>query len=135
MNDEQNGCKIEFLHEGFFSNSTLNTELRIKSKEHIARLWYYAALSELRYSNFYTTPHLAGIQCLAILMLLHRNFGDYDMEYLNLGLSINAARLLHMDRLGSENSSSQVAYSPLWESQRQREVGRRLWWTLVICDW
>lgn len=135
MDDGQNASEIHFLNEGFSSESSMNNELRTNNKEQIARVWYYAALSELRRSNFYTTPHLAGIQCLAILMLLHRNFGDSNLEYLNLGLSINAARILHMDRLASEESLSQVAQKPLWETPKKRNLGRRLWWTLVICDW
>jgi Fungal specific transcription factor domain len=97
---------------------------------------YEAALQELNRSNFSSKPQLSTIQALAILGLLHRNFGEIHREYFLLGLAINVARTLGLDHLGQEANNFQAFdKSCRWKQRSERELGRRLWWTLVICDW
>jgi Fungal specific transcription factor domain len=102
----------------------------------ISHSWYETAFRELNRSQFFSKPQLSTVQALAILMILHRNFGESHREYFLLGLAVNTARTLGMDHLGQEGSNIRgMSTRPEWNNRSEREVGRRLWWTLVICDW
>ncbi|KAJ5627321.1 hypothetical protein N7528_004748 [Penicillium herquei] len=64
------------------------------------------------------------------------HFGQMEQEYLLLGLATNTARALDMHLLASEERFSQrLAMQLNWGTPENRHLGRRLWWTLVICDW
>ena len=99
----------------------------------LSHSWYDAALKELSNSNFLSTPQLSTVQTVAILTLLHRNFGESHREYFLLGLAINTARTLGLDHLNE--AGYETSNWPMLRDQPERELGRRLWWTLVICDW
>lgn len=102
----------------------------------ISHVWYEAAFTELGHSGYFSKPQLSTVQSLAILMILHRNFGESHREYFLLGLAVNVARTLGLDHLGHEGPDFQVSGNRRnWKDRRDRELGRRLWWTLVICDW
>jgi hypothetical protein len=101
----------------------------------VSHAWYEAALSELNLSDFFSKPQLSTVQTTAILMLLHRNFGEAHREYFLLGLTVNVARSLGLDHLGQEDTNFRINRSSRWTDRKDRELGRRLWWTLVICDW
>ncbi|KAF9885271.1 hypothetical protein FE257_013069 [Aspergillus nanangensis] len=107
-----------------------------ENKTGLARIWYDACLRELEMANFTGKASLRAIQAIAILTLCNLNFGEMERESLLHGLAVNAARYLGMHRLGSEGKHPrELASKPLWSCQADRELGRRLWWTLVICDW
>ncbi|KAL4891255.1 hypothetical protein BDV59DRAFT_194450 [Aspergillus ambiguus] len=107
-----------------------------ENKSHLARIWYDACLRELELAKFAGKASLRTIQAIAILTLCNLNFGEMERESLLHGLAVNAARYLGMHRLGTEGKHPQdLAAKALWSSQADRELGRRLWWTLVICDW
>lgn len=102
----------------------------------IARMWYEAAIRELEASSPLTQPSIQSVQTVAILTLAHSHFGQMEQEYLLLGMAINTARCLEMHLLGSEAQfSKRLALKEIWSTPENRQLGRRLWWTLVICDW
>ncbi len=125
---------LHYLHEGYSGHQApaCSNERLVE----VAHTWYTAALGELYRSGFYSSPQLSTLQALAILGLLHRNFGEIHREYFLLGLAINVARTLGLDHLGQEGNKVQaLSVASRWNQQTDRELGRRLWWTFVICDW
>jgi hypothetical protein len=101
----------------------------------VSHAWYETALRELNRSDFFSKPQLSTVQTIAILMLLHRNFGEAHRESFLLGLAVNVARSLGLDHLGQEDTNLRTNRSSQLTDQKDRELGRRLWWNLVICDW
>lgn len=65
------------------------------------------------------------VQTVAILLGLYKNMGDFSLHSTHLASAIRIAQTLHLDRDSYHPSSSVV----------DTEVRRRLWWTLVICEW
>lgn len=127
--------QLHFLHEGFSGRAkTLSQDARNTQK--VSWLYYETALQELDHADFLGAPSLSTVQTLALLSLVHRNFGQVEREHILLSVAISTAKALSMDCLGRESSMiDQVMTSPCWADRKSREMGRRLWWTLVICDW
>jgi hypothetical protein len=101
-----------------------------------ARQWYDHALEQLYKSRFLVDPRLETVQTIAILTLSFREYDGYEKEWMMLGVAVNAARCIKMHRLGSEKLfAPSAAARPEWSTRAGRELGRHLWWTLVICDW
>ncbi|KAI0973188.1 hypothetical protein F4678DRAFT_478361 [Xylaria arbuscula] len=102
----------------------------------ICHHWYRAAFLQLEYSDAMGKPQLHVVQVAAILTLCHSHFGQRYRDANASTLAYNAARALQMHRLGSESSyPKSLERIPEWSKESERELGRRLWWTLVICDW
>ena len=102
----------------------------------ITRLWYEAALRELETAGVLKRPSVEAIQTIAVLTLSNSNFGEHQQEFMLMGLAVNMARLLNFHRLGTEGlHATQLNSIPVFATAAQREQCRRLWWTLVICDW
>ena len=102
----------------------------------LCHTWYDLAFRQLELSNAMARPQLHLIQVTAILTLCNSHFGESFRERSLTSLAINTARELNMHRLGSESSfPHRLARMPEWNTREKRELGRRLWWTLVICDW
>lgn len=119
-----------------FEDNASQSEMNTERGRHIARMWYEAAIKELEALNPLSKADLKTVQTIAILTLAHSHFGQMEQEYLLLGLATNTARALDMHLLGSEERFSQrLALQPNWSTPENRQLGRRLWWTLVICDW
>ncbi|KAF7177665.1 hypothetical protein CNMCM7691_006026 [Aspergillus felis] len=98
--------------------------------------WYCAAFLQLEYSDAMGIPQLHVVQVAAILTLCHSHFGQRYRDINLSSLAHNTARALQMHRLGSESSyPKSLERIPEWADETGRELGRRLWWTLVICDW
>lgn len=101
-----------------------------------ATKWYRVALEHLHALDYMEKPRLSTIQTIAILTLLNASLGQNDRGLMMIGVAINMARCLLMDRLGTEDSYPKtVERIPAWHAAKGRSLGRRLWWTLVICDW
>jgi Fungal specific transcription factor domain len=133
MGKEMSG-DVHYLHEGYSGHQA--PAFATGDLVEISHTWYETAIRELGRSNFFSKPQLSTVQALAILGLLHRNFGEIHREYFLLGLAINVARTLGLDHLGQEGSTiKEPSNTSRWNERADREVGRRLWWTLVICDW
>lgn len=119
-----------------FEENASRSNIDSERGRHIARMWYEAAIKELEASNPMTNADLKTVQTVAILTLAHSHFGQMEQEYLLLGLATNTARVLDMHLLASEDRfSRRLASQPNWSTPENRQLGRRLWWTLVICDW
>ncbi|KIW05080.1 uncharacterized protein PV09_04228 [Verruconis gallopava] len=102
----------------------------------VSRMWYESALQELHRSSFLRKPTIESIQTILVLTLCNSNNGEHQQEWVLLGACINMARSLDMHRLGSEQSfSNDLSTRPVWATPANRELGRRMWWNLVICDW
>lgn len=102
----------------------------------ICHTWYDSAIRQLELSNAMARPQLCLVQVAAILTLCNSHFGENFRESNLTSQAINTARELNMHRLGTEASfPSRLRRMPEWDSRAKRELGRRLWWTLVICDW
>ena len=135
MEDEAAG-DIHYIHEAFSGQQAPAMESATNRLMDISHTWYDAAFRELNHAGFFSKPQLSTVQTLAILMILHRNFGESHREFFLLGLTVNVARTLGLDHLGQEGGNSQGFIDrPEWNDRSDRELGRRLWWTLVICDW
>jgi hypothetical protein len=134
--DEEDGVDLHYLHEGFSGRSRPTSVSNSEGMLQISHAWYNAVFQELDLANYLSKPKLGTVQTLAICTTLHRNFGQPDREYVLLGVAINVARTLGMDRLGSEATCPKHLKTRVeWATWSRRELGRRLWWTLVICDW
>lgn len=102
----------------------------------LSHYWYWAALQDLDDNDFMGRPTLSTIQAIAILTMVNSSFGQNSREWMLMSVAVNMARMLHMHRLGSEQTlSPSIAKLPQWRTVEKRNLGRRLWWTLVICDW
>lgn len=102
----------------------------------MAKVWCEAAMDELDASRPLAHPNLRTVRTFAILTLCHGSFGQMDREYLLLGTAIHTARCLNMHLLANEASCPpRLRQRPEWRTAEDRHLGRRLWWTLVVCDW
>ena len=68
---------------------------------------------------------MRSLQAIAILLALVKQMGDFDLETSFLSLEIRMAQ-----RLGMDKEPPAVSEDPV-----QQELSRRVWWTLVICEW
>ena len=133
---EEDANQVHFLHEGLSGLRGPGLLSPTEGFSPVARVWYNTSLQYLNSADFTGQPTLPNIQTLAIVTLLHRNLGESQRDYILLGLAINSARTIGMDRLGCESDATMTSVScDLWADRSTRELGRRLWWTLVICDW
>lgn len=99
-------------------------------------MWYEQTFTQLALSTGFAKPTLELVQTFAVLTLCTSNFGDYQREALLIGIAVSTAKALNMHRLGSESSyPKSLSSRPEWSTPAKRELGRRLWWTLVISDW
>ncbi|KAF3398309.1 hypothetical protein F1880_005736 [Penicillium rolfsii] len=122
---------IQLLYEILSSQPPSEVFLLGKNPARLCRAWYEAALRELELADFTRKPALSTIQTVAILNILHKNLGESSREYILHGMAVNIARLIGIDHLGTEKMKTAIA-DP---NRAQRNMQRRLWWTLVICDW
>lgn len=98
--------------------------------------WYRAACLQLEYSDAMGKPQLHVVQVAAILTLCHPHFGQRYRDINLASLARSTAYALQMHRLASESSyPKSLNRIREWADETGRELGRRLWWTLVICDW
>lgn len=101
-----------------------------------SRQWYFCAVRDFKEADFEFRASIHACQTFAILTLCNMHFDESEREWLIMGVAIQTARALKMHRLGTEASFDEtVLEKPEWATVRGRQLGRRLWWTLVICDW
>jgi hypothetical protein len=103
----------------------------------VCEKWYNCAFRQLELANFMTKPHLYTVQVAAILTLCNSHFGEIFREENLAIMAINTARALNMHQLGTESCfpKDSIEFIPEWNTREDRELGRRLWWTITICDW
>jgi len=87
--------------------------------------WYDASLFYLYEADFLRNHNLRSVQTIAILGIVFNNVGDSDLHYSLWGAAIRIAQALKMG-FDRENPD---------EDAVQQQVRRRLWWTMVLCEW
>ncbi|KAI0476604.1 hypothetical protein GGR56DRAFT_643487 [Xylariaceae sp. FL0804] len=103
--------------------------LGLPSADHyqLQRNWYGAALLFLHRADFMRTFRLQTVQAIAILGMAFVNFGDHELYVTMWACAIRIAQSLGLDR---DTFVDQGRPPGL-----RLESRRRLWWTLVICEW
>lgn len=89
------------------------------------RKWYDSAIFYLEKADYLRVPSLKTVQTIAILGIVFNNVGEFCFHANIWPVAIRIAQTLKMD-----DERSLAARPPI-----EREVCRRVWWTLVICDW
>ncbi|KAL2857315.1 hypothetical protein BJY01DRAFT_242387 [Aspergillus pseudoustus] len=99
--------------------------------------WYKCVFSQLELSNAMAMPRLSTVQVAAILTLCNSHFGETFRESNMASVAINTARALNMHWLGTESSYCKEYFDSMaeWKTREDRDLGRRLWWSLTISDW
>ncbi|OHE98579.1 hypothetical protein CORC01_06030 [Colletotrichum orchidophilum] len=93
--------------------------------ENILRQWYKAALFCLEEADYMRTSTVRPVQAIAVLGMCFHNFGDSGLYRHLWSCAIRIARNLGLDGSRATNPCSELGV----------EAQRRLWWTLVICEW
>lgn len=89
-----------------------------------ARHWYDGAILCLQKADFMRIPLLGTVQTIAILGMCYNHFGDGELGSHMWSCGIRVAQRLDLDK-SSANSSLPMSL----------HGQRRLWWTLMICEW
>lgn len=87
--------------------------------------WYDSAIYFLHQGDYLRNHDIRTVQTIAILGIVFSNVGDSKLQEVMWAGAIRIAQSLRMDDEGAN----------LYESSIMRQVRRRLWWTLVICEW
>jgi hypothetical protein len=87
--------------------------------------WYDASIFFLNRAEFLRRHDMRSLQAIAILLGLIKNMGDFDLQSSLLSVGMCIAQHLGMDK-----EPPSVSENPI-----EQELSRRIWWTLVICDW
>ena len=87
--------------------------------------WYDASLYFLEQADYLRKYDIRTVQTIAILLGLYKNMGDFSLYATHLAAGIRIAQTLHLDQDSLNTASSLI----------DNEVRRRVWWTLMICEW
>ncbi|KAJ5801385.1 transcriptional regulator family: Fungal Specific TF, partial [Penicillium psychrosexuale] len=87
--------------------------------------WYGAALFFLNEAEFLRNPNFKTVQSIAILLGLAKNVGDFDLQPVLHATGIKIGQILGIDQ-----EPPMISDDPVMQ-----EISRRVWWTLVICEW
>ncbi|GHJ83653.1 hypothetical protein NliqN6_0055 [Naganishia liquefaciens] len=86
-------------------------------------------------------PRIETLQAYIIIGPYWSSFGRLEAHLGMLGTAVKVAHNLGINRLGSELHKEATYHDVLnhfgrkWVMASDREVGRRIWWTLVELDW
>lgn len=97
----------------------------LDSRDVLLRNWYDAALYFLDLGDFMQRLDILSVRAIAILGIIATTVGDTNRHANLWSCGIRIAQQLG---LGSEKANIE-------EDVIQREARRRLWWTLVVCEW
>lgn len=95
------------------------------SVEQVSRNWYEAAIFCLQQADFLRVANVHNVQAIAVLCMTFNNRGDSEMGH---HLRVSAIRIAQTLRLGQDDNEREVQHLGI-------EAERRLWWTLIICEW
>ncbi|KAF3005417.1 hypothetical protein E8E14_000612 [Neopestalotiopsis sp. 37M] len=110
----------------FMSDEVIATIPTLPGKpDDLLRNWYDAALYFLDKGDFTQRPHINTVQAIVILGMLFTNMGDISRQKILWSVAIRVAQQL---KLGDDSVHSHETFS-------DQQVRRRLWWTIVICEW
>ncbi|KAH7021479.1 uncharacterized protein B0I36DRAFT_367885 [Microdochium trichocladiopsis] len=111
----------------YFSILTASILTMDDDHHRLQRNWYDAALFFLDRAEFMKRPRLETCQTIAILEISFSIFGDHKLSFIMRSCALTVARSLGLDRENPMDESQLTALG--------KEARRRLWWTLVICEW
>jgi len=89
----------------------------------LIRTWYSSSLYCLQIAQFMRSENVRVVQTIAILNICFNNFGDSNLASTMLSCALRIGQKLNMHR----DSASVPGL--------KQECCRRLWWTLLICEW
>ncbi|TEA21744.1 putative transcription factor lepB [Colletotrichum sidae] len=87
--------------------------------------WYHAVLFCLDQADFMRKSNIHVVQAIAILGMCFFNFGDAELSRHLWSCAIRIAQQLGLDGSRKDDIPKEMGV----------EAQRRLWWTLVICEW
>ncbi|KAF4344227.1 hypothetical protein FBEOM_1821 [Fusarium beomiforme] len=93
--------------------------------DQVSQNWYDAAIFCLYKADFLRVPNIQNVQAIAVLCMTFNNRGDSELGH---HLRVSAIRTAQTIQLGEDKVESVGQYLTA-------EGERRLWWTLVICEW
>ncbi|KAJ5510839.1 transcriptional regulator family: Fungal Specific TF, partial [Penicillium expansum] len=99
--------------------------VRKSNTPELVQNWYSTALFFLNEADFMRNPDFKTVQAIAILLGLAKNVGDFDLQPVLQAAGIRIGQILGMDQ-----EPPMVSDDPVMQ-----EISRRVWWTLVICEW
>ncbi|KAF5635372.1 hypothetical protein F25303_8519 [Fusarium sp. NRRL 25303] len=95
------------------------------SMEQVSQNWYEAAIFCLHKADFLRAANVHNVQAIAVLCMTFNNRGDSEMGH---HLRVSAIRIAQTLSLGQDDNEREGRHLSI-------EAERRLWWTLVICEW
>jgi hypothetical protein len=90
--------------------------------------WYDASIFFLHEADFLRIHDIRAVQAISILLGLAKNVGDFYFQPVLQAAGIRIGHSIGIDRVTP--AAANVATDPILH-----EVSRRVWWTLVICEW
>ncbi|CAI6338070.1 unnamed protein product [Periconia digitata] len=111
---------------GFMSDEDfVQSGAPLDSRTDLARNWFHAALFYLDRGDFLQVSHVNIVRSIVVMGNVASTIGETHRHANLWALAVRIAQQLN---LGSDKMNPE-------ESVVQRESRRRLWWTLVICEW
>ncbi|WOO81691.1 putative transcription factor lepB [Vanrija pseudolonga] len=97
---------------------------------------YYNASHDLLFgADFLTNHSLEYLQCIILQGVYLFNTEDGpDRHYAIVGSALKIAYNLGLNRLGPETVPN-LQWPRVWQDPIQRDLGRRVWWSLIWYDW
>ena len=106
----------------------------VEEAESRSASWVKATLDVLEYSSRTTSGALEDVQTIIIISFVVCSLEGMSSRYRNLiSTTISSARELLLHRIGHPSNSAMMVPPPT--DSVQAEIGRRVWWYLVITDW
>ena len=102
----------------------ISAALLVDDAEHLLRHWYTTSILFLNRADYLRHYDIRTVQTVAVLGICFNNMGDS-----NLYQSLWPCAIRIAQKLGIHQHPNRV------RPDLDREWCRRLWWTLVICDW
>ncbi|KAG7039703.1 C6 zinc finger domain containing protein [Colletotrichum scovillei] len=93
--------------------------------ESMLQQWYKTALFCLEEADYMRSSTIRPVQAIAVLGMCFHNFGDSGLYRHLWSCAIRIARILGLDGTRSPHPPTELGL----------EAQRRLWWTLIICEW
>ncbi len=92
--------------------------------ESLLRNWYDTTLSCLNMADYMRRYDVRAVQAIAVLGICFNNFGDCNLCETMWTTAIRIAQ-----KLGMHQAENKIC------PDLNQEWCRRLWWTLIICEW
>ncbi|KAM0786827.1 hypothetical protein ACM66B_002256 [Microbotryomycetes sp. NB124-2] len=102
----------------------------------LTKKMFSAAQAVLWASDWMSNHSLESLQCIVLMGVYQFNVDEQsDSAWALLGSAIKVAQNIGLARLGAETEARKQLWPEAWKSFAKREVGRRVWWNLVMLDW